>query len=106
MRQAFKTIIVFILQWEAKAVLRKHRPRIVAITGSVGKTSTKDAIYAVLSKKFHVRKSEKSFNSEIGLPLTILGLHNAWGSPLRWLSNLIDGLSVAFFAKKYPEWLV
>ncbi|MDB5225368.1 MAG: UDP-N-acetylmuramoylalanyl-D-glutamyl-2,6-diaminopimelate--D-alanyl-D-alanyl ligase [Candidatus Adlerbacteria bacterium] len=106
MRTIFKSIIVWILQMEAKAVLRKYQPKVVAITGSVGKTSTKDAVYAVLSKKFHVRKSEKSFNSEVGVPLTILGLGNAWGNPLHWLQNIIDGLSLILTTHSYPEWLV
>ena len=87
-------------------VLKKYKPRVVAITGSVGKTSTKDAVYAVLQKRFHVRKSEKSFNSEVGVPLTILGLGNAWGNPLRWLQNIIDGLSLIVTTRNYPEWLV
>ncbi len=99
-------MIVWILQAEAKAVLRKYKPHVVAITGSVGKTSTKDAVYAVLSKKYHVRKSEKSFNSEVGVPLTILGLGNAWGNPLHWLQNIIDGLSLIVTRRAYPEWLV
>ena len=40
----FKKIIVSILTWEARMVLRRYQPRIIAITGSVGKTTTKDAI--------------------------------------------------------------
>ena len=73
MKTSFKKIIAYILRTEARLVLYKYKPKIIAITGSVGKTSTKDAVYAVFSKVSHVRKSEKSFNSEIGLPLTILG---------------------------------
>lgn len=87
-------------------MLRKYRPRVVAVTGSVGKTSTKDAIFAVLGKSSHARKSQKSFNSEVGLPLTILGVPNAWNNPLRWIENLFDGLLLALFRSRYPEWLV
>ncbi len=47
---------------------------VVAITGSVGKTSTKDLIGAVLSAKYKVHKTQGNFNNEIGLPLTIFGL--------------------------------
>lgn len=47
---------------------------VVAVTGSVGKTSTKDAIASVLSKKYKVLKTEGNFNNNIGLPLTILKL--------------------------------
>lgn len=46
--------------------------KIVGITGSVGKTSTKEMISAVLGQKFRVLKTEGNFNNEIGLPLTIL----------------------------------
>ena len=47
---------------------------VVAITGSVGKTSTKDIIASVLSKKYKVLKTLGNYNNEIGLPLTILSL--------------------------------
>ena len=53
--------------------LRSHRPvKVVGVTGSVGKTSTKEMISAVLSQKYNVLKTEGNFNNEIGLPLTIL----------------------------------
>lgn len=45
---------------------------IVGITGSVGKTSTKEMIASVLSQKFQVLKTAGNFNNEIGLPLTLL----------------------------------
>lgn len=44
----------------------------VGITGSVGKTTTKDAVAIMLSERYRVHKTEKNHNSEIGLPLTIL----------------------------------
>ena len=47
---------------------------VVAITGSVGKTSTKDMIATVLSKKYNVLKTEGNFNNHIGLPITIMKL--------------------------------
>jgi UDP-N-acetylmuramyl pentapeptide synthase len=106
MRLVFRKLVVFILTWEARTVIRLRRPSIVAVTGSVGKTSTKDAIYSVLCEHAHVRKSEKSFNSEIGVPLTILGRPNAWDNPLRWLQNLFDGLLLVVLKTRYPDWLV
>lgn len=45
---------------------------IVGITGSVGKTSTKEFIAGVLSEKYQVLKTEGNFNNEIGVPLTLL----------------------------------
>jgi len=47
---------------------------VVAVTGSVGKTSTKDAVALVLNQGFRVLKSEMNHNNEIGLPLTLFGL--------------------------------
>lgn len=49
---------------------------VVAITGSVGKTSTKDIIASVVSTKYNVLKTQGNLNNHIGLPLTILGLKN------------------------------
>lgn len=46
--------------------------KVIGITGSVGKTSTKEFIASVLSEKYSVLKTEGNFNNEIGLPLTIL----------------------------------
>ncbi|NLL73260.1 MAG: UDP-N-acetylmuramoyl-tripeptide--D-alanyl-D-alanine ligase [Clostridiales bacterium] len=48
---------------------------VVGITGSVGKTSTKEFVSSVLSQKYKVLKTEGNFNNEIGLPLTILKIH-------------------------------
>ena len=48
MKSIFKAVIVRVITLEAQAVLRKYKPKVVGITGSVGKTSTKDAIYEVL----------------------------------------------------------
>jgi len=106
MKTIFKKIIAYILQIEARLVIWKYTPKIITITGSVGKTSTKDAIFAVLSGVSHVRKSEKSYNSEIGLPLTILGVPNGWNNPVIWLTNILKGLWLFLIPHKYPKWLV
>ncbi len=106
MKDTFKKIIIKLLEIEAKLVLKKYKPTIIAITGSVGKTSTKDAIYTVLSHFFFVRKSEKSFNSEFGVPLTILGCPNGWSNPVQWTENLFKGFWLIIYPHKYPKWLV
>ena len=48
--------------------------KVVGITGSVGKTSTKEFIASVLSEKYNVLKTEGNFNNEIGLPLTVFNI--------------------------------
>jgi UDP-N-acetylmuramoyl-tripeptide--D-alanyl-D-alanine ligase len=97
-----------ILRYFALKALQKFKPRVVGITGSVGKTSTKEAIYAVLTSKFRVRKNEKNYNNEIGLPLTVLGLESGGGSLSKWALVLLRAFGVVFLAsrKSYPEILV
>ncbi len=67
------------LQKLAEYKLSLYNIPVIAITGSVGKTSTKDIVASVLSQKYKVLKTEGNYNNEIGLPLTILKLkdHNA-----------------------------
>ena len=106
MKTVLKKIIVVIITLEARMVLWRYKPQIAAVTGSVGKTSTKDAVAAVLAGEFKIRKSQKSFNSEIGVPLVVLGCENAWLNPFLWLWNIFRGLVLMFWAPNYPKWLV
>jgi UDP-N-acetylmuramoyl-tripeptide--D-alanyl-D-alanine ligase len=105
MKDLIKPIIIRILTWEAKLVLKRHKPFIIGVTGNLGKTSTKDAIYAVMKDHFYVRRSEKSMNSEFGVPLTILGQKSGWTSPIAWLVIIVRGLFI-IFDKEYPTHIV
>lgn len=62
------------LQQLAQAYLQEVNPKVVAVTGSNGKTTTKDMIESVLHTEFKVKKTQGNYNNEIGLPLTILDL--------------------------------
>jgi UDP-N-acetylmuramoyl-tripeptide--D-alanyl-D-alanine ligase len=62
------------LQTLARAVRRLWAKPLIGVTGSTGKTTTKDAIAHVLSQRFRVLKSEGNFNNHFGLPLTLLKL--------------------------------
>lgn len=62
------------LQTSAKAWCAQFPARIIGITGSVGKTSTKELTHAVLSSRYRTFKSEGNRNSILGLPLTIFDL--------------------------------
>ncbi len=106
MKPFLKSIVVGVLTFEAKILIRRMRPKVIAVTGSVGKTSTKDAIYAAIKGSVHARKSQKSYNSELGVPLSVLGLENAWGNPILWIKNLFDGLFRACFLQEYPDVIV
>lgn len=106
MKKILKSIVVWILMAEASILLQRHKPTIIAITGSVGKTSAKDAIFAAIKNNISARKSEKSYNSDIGVSLTVLGLPNGWTNPLLWLRNIIDGFFIALFSRTYPDVLI
>ena len=56
---------------------RLHDVKVIAVTGSVGKTTCKELIASVLGRKHRVLKSEANLNTEIGIPLTLLRLRNA-----------------------------
>ncbi|MFA6253661.1 MAG: UDP-N-acetylmuramoyl-tripeptide--D-alanyl-D-alanine ligase [Candidatus Paceibacterota bacterium] len=106
-KRLFKSIIAKILQLEARLVLKKYHPKIIGVTGSVGKTSTKDAVASVLGKSLSVRSSEKSYNSsDFGVALTVLGCHSAWNDLFGWLEIMIYGLVLIIIRKPYPEWLI
>lgn len=106
MKDFLKSIVAVLLAFLARAVVRRYRPHIVMITGSVGKTSTKDAVATVLATRFFVRKSEKSFNSEFGVPFTILGVGNPWGNPLAWMAVIRSALALLILPTHYPNLLV
>ncbi len=103
-----KFIVVHTITFLAHRVLKKYKPYIFAVTGSVGKTSTKDALYTVLNTTSgkSVRRNEKSFNSETGVPLTILGRPNGWYSISSWLGTFYEGLRLLVTRVEYPEILV
>ncbi|TDL95370.1 UDP-N-acetylmuramoyl-tripeptide--D-alanyl-D-alanine ligase [Macrococcus carouselicus] len=63
------------LQKMSKAYLKQVNPTVIGITGSNGKTTTKDMVASVLSPKFKVKKTIGNYNNEIGLPLTLCQLN-------------------------------
>ena len=62
------------MQKLAKYYLHKINPQVVAVTGSNGKTTTKDMIAAVLQTQYNVTKTFANFNNEIGVPMTCLSM--------------------------------
>ena len=74
----FSYILMDSCEQAMKAIAEHYRRsldiKVVGISGSVGKTSTKEMIASVLSQKFNVLKTEGNFNNEIGLPLTIFNI--------------------------------
>jgi UDP-N-acetylmuramoyl-tripeptide--D-alanyl-D-alanine ligase len=90
------------LERRVEALVRDRRLKVVAVTGSVGKTSTKLAVAAVLRQKYRVLAHDGNFNSEIGLPLAIFEqeVPATLTNPLSWwqLLRRVD----ANLASDYP----
>ena len=99
-------ILEKVLKNMAKAVLKKYQPKIVAVTGSVGKTTTKEAIATALAPFIFTRKSEKNFNNEIGVPLAIIGSYPQKYSPIEWLAVFLRWLKLMLLPQKYPQVLI
>lgn len=72
MKKLLLKVIWWILRAEASLILKLKKPEIIAITGSVGKTSTKEAIFHILKDKFDVYVSQGNLNTEIGAPLSVM----------------------------------
>lgn len=102
-----RKILEKILAFFARQIIKKYRPEVVGITGSVGKTSVKEAIFAVLSFEYNVRRNIKSYNNEIGVPLTIIGAETGGKNLFKWLKVFYRAIKLLIFKdKNYPEILV
>ena len=103
-----KTILLWILRRLSKMILKKYRPDVIGITGSIGKSSTKEAVAAVLKTSFNVRSNVKNYNNEVGLPLTVIGVDKTPGrSIFGWLKVFFKALAILLKRdKNYPEMLV
>lgn len=107
MKNIFKKILELKLRFFTKAILARYSPEVVAITGSVGKTSTKEAIYTVLASTYNVRRNLKNYNNEIGIPLTIIGAESGGRSPIKWFIVFLKAIKLILFKdKNYPNMLV
>lgn len=102
-----KKLIELKLKLFAILILAKYKPEVIGVTGSVGKTSTKEAIYCVLKKKYKVRRSVKNYNNEIGLPLTIIGTDSPGRNIVGWFLVFFKALRLILVKdKSYPQILI
>ena len=102
-----RKFIQHILKYLTKLILWRYKPLIIGVTGSVGKTSTKEAIYTVLKNRFRVERNVFNLNTEIGMPLTIIRGKDAKRNIFLWFYNFFHTLWLFIFkTKKYPQILV
>ena len=103
----FRKIIRFWLRFFSHWYIIKYQPIVIGITGNTGKTSTKEAIHQVLKQKgILLRKTLKNLNTDIGVPLAILGLGDARRNIIKWLYNFLKALLLVIHDKKPPKYLI
>jgi len=91
----------------SRLILKKYQPDIIAISGSVGKTSAKEALALILSSRFVVRATHKNYNNEIGVPLTIIGADSPGSSLYGWFAVFLQAFKLLFFYQaNYPKILI
>lgn len=102
-----KAIITKILAKLARAIVRKYQPFVVAVTGSYGKSSTKEAIFAVVRENSSAHRSLGSYNNELGLPLAVLGEESPGRSIFGWIGLLFRAIRrLVVIDVEYPKMLV
>ncbi len=98
-------ILQKILATLARAIIAKHKPFVVGVAGSYGKTSARDAVAHVLGHYYEVRVSRENYNNEYGLSLSIIGAQAPGRSLRKWFSVFFIGVR-EFFGGNYPHILV
>ena len=107
MKRLIQKILEKKLYFLSRLILKKYQPKIIGITGSVGKTSAKEAVYCVLKEKYRTRRNIKNYNNEIGVPLTIIGSESGKKNIFKWIGVCLKALQLYLFkSKKYPEILI
>lgn len=96
-------IAVKILNVFAKKIIKKHNPIIIGITGSVGKSSARKAIYELLKNKYTVTCNKSEYRSDISIPLSIIGAKSGGRSLLRWVKIFTKAAKISSGREKYPE---
>lgn len=99
-------MVMWVLYCSTKVVLWRFHPVVIGIAGSTNKTAVKKALCALLPNTEAIRMNPKSYNTEIGLPLAVLGLSGGRSLPTRWVLVMIRALFVAFLSVKFPRLLI
>ena len=110
MKSFLKHILENSISFLARATIYRFKPVIIAVTGSVGKTSSKEAIWVALKNRFYSRKTSANFNNELGVPLSVIGDYSEVSKPawFFWLKVLLVGFWHFIFESKnsYPQMLI
>lgn len=104
MKKLARRFLSWYLRILSRLALLIHRPLVMAVSGSTRKTETKEALYEKLAGDFPVRRNPRSYNTEIGVPLSILGVPAGDSSYAKWFWRLIQAKLSLF--KHFPRVLI
>jgi len=93
------------MKYEAMCMRKRTPSKVIVVTGSIGKTSTRDAIYSVLSKQMSARKNGKNFNLILGVSRVVLGLPPVWDISHK-VKNVVRGIRAILHPATQPDFLV
>jgi UDP-N-acetylmuramyl pentapeptide synthase len=104
-------LLTIIMTALARCYLWRHRPGIVAVTGNAGKTSTREAIAAVLATNYRVRSPGANLNTPLGTAATIVGApmeiyERQGGTAGFWLRAVMAGIRHLIFDSRAPQIIV
>lgn len=100
-------MLQYILIYLAHKTLRRYKPMIIGITGSAGKTSTREAIFSVLKKRFRMRASKQHDDYAMAIILAILEISDYGGRMDKWVFAVFRiWWQLVFQKKEYPEILI
>ena len=101
MKNFVKDWLIKLFSAQARKIIKKHKPIVIGIVGSVGKTSTKYAIATVLSKKYRVQYQKGNYNVPLTMPLVVTGQSlPSLSNPFGWLKVWLAGQK--YVHGKYP----
>lgn len=105
MKNLFKKFVIKVLALEARILLWRKKPEVIAITGSAGKTSTKEFLRKLLEIDFDVLAPEEGYNTEFGAPMALFGQKTPKNinSIFAWLAILVKLFFKALFVGDYPQ---
>ena len=106
MRAFGKRMVTWVLYWSTKVVLWRFHPVVIGIAGSTNKTTVKRALQSLLPDTKAVRINPASYNTEIGLPLAVLGLSGGGSLAPRWLFVSARAVLTALLSITFPRLLI
>ncbi len=99
-------IIIKLLNILSKKILARYKPVVIGVTGNVGKSSAKKAIYEILKRKHNVRCDRSCYNTDMSIPLAITGFESGGRSIKRWIKIIFNIIKRLFNKNEYPDVLI